>query len=137
MGYFQVRYDSSVVNYDRRGFIRLATAVWLLHCLLHLYFAVFSPTLIRRYFFRSLGQVHHLVVGGNNNSLTHIHDFINRRGDLRSDGGRLENSSATFTISITLMLLLFYCYYCLAISLLFYYFCLTITIVPFIQFLII
>ena len=24
MGYFQVRYDSRVVNYDRRGFIRLA-----------------------------------------------------------------------------------------------------------------
>ena len=27
MGYFQVRYDSRVVNYDRRGFIRLATEV--------------------------------------------------------------------------------------------------------------
>ena len=27
MGYFQVRYDSRVVNYDRRGFIRLATGV--------------------------------------------------------------------------------------------------------------
>ena len=25
MGYFQVRYDSRVVNYNRRGFIRLAT----------------------------------------------------------------------------------------------------------------
>ena len=25
MGYFQVRYNSRVVNYDRRGFIRLAT----------------------------------------------------------------------------------------------------------------
>ena len=25
MGYFQVRYDARVVNYDRRGFIRLAT----------------------------------------------------------------------------------------------------------------
>ena len=25
MGYFQVRYDSRSVNYDRRGFIRLAT----------------------------------------------------------------------------------------------------------------
>ena len=25
MGYFQVRYDSRVVIYDRRGFIRLAT----------------------------------------------------------------------------------------------------------------
>ena len=25
MGYFQVRYDSRVVNYDCRGFIRLAT----------------------------------------------------------------------------------------------------------------
>ena len=25
MGYFQVRYVSRVVNYDRRGFIRLAT----------------------------------------------------------------------------------------------------------------
>ena len=25
MGYFQVRYDSRVINYDRRGFIRLAT----------------------------------------------------------------------------------------------------------------
>ena len=28
MGYFQVRYDSRVVNYDRGGFIRLATG-WL------------------------------------------------------------------------------------------------------------
>ena len=27
MGYFQVRYDSRVVNYDRRDFIRLATDV--------------------------------------------------------------------------------------------------------------
>ena len=27
MGYFPVRYDSRVVNYDRRGFIRLATGV--------------------------------------------------------------------------------------------------------------
>ena len=27
MGYFQVRYDSRGVNYDRRGFIRLATDV--------------------------------------------------------------------------------------------------------------
>ena len=27
MGYFQVRYDSRVVNYDRRGFTRLATDV--------------------------------------------------------------------------------------------------------------
>ena len=26
MGYFQVRYDSRVMNYDRRGFIILATA---------------------------------------------------------------------------------------------------------------
>ena len=25
MGYFLVRYDSRVVNYDRRGFIRLTT----------------------------------------------------------------------------------------------------------------
>ena len=25
MGYFPVRYDSRAVNYDRRGFIRLAT----------------------------------------------------------------------------------------------------------------
>ena len=25
MGYFQVRYDSRVVNYDHRGFIRLAS----------------------------------------------------------------------------------------------------------------
>ena len=25
MGYFQVRYDFRVINYDRRGFIRLAT----------------------------------------------------------------------------------------------------------------
>ena len=24
MGYFQVRYDSRVIHYDRRGFIRLA-----------------------------------------------------------------------------------------------------------------
>ena len=27
MEYFLVRYDSRVVNYDRRGFIRLATGV--------------------------------------------------------------------------------------------------------------
>jgi len=27
MGYFPVRYDSRVVNYDRRGFIRLATEI--------------------------------------------------------------------------------------------------------------
>ena len=27
MGYFQVRYDSRVVNYDHRGFIRLATEI--------------------------------------------------------------------------------------------------------------
>ena len=27
MGYFQVRYDSKVVNYDRKGVIRLATVV--------------------------------------------------------------------------------------------------------------
>ena len=27
MGYFQVRYDSRVVNYERRGFIRLATGL--------------------------------------------------------------------------------------------------------------
>ena len=28
MGYFQVRYDSRVVNYDCRGFIRLATGLF-------------------------------------------------------------------------------------------------------------
>ena len=28
MGYFQVRYDSRVVHYDCRGFIRLATGRW-------------------------------------------------------------------------------------------------------------
>ena len=27
MGYFQVRYDSRVINYDRRGFIRLSTGL--------------------------------------------------------------------------------------------------------------
>ena len=27
MGYFHVRYDSRVVNYDHRGFIGLATAL--------------------------------------------------------------------------------------------------------------
>ena len=27
MGYFPVRYDSRVINYDRRGFIRLATGL--------------------------------------------------------------------------------------------------------------
>ena len=27
MGYFQVRYDSRVVNYDLRGFIRLPSAL--------------------------------------------------------------------------------------------------------------
>ena len=30
MGYFQVRYDSRVVNYDSKLFIRLATAQYLL-----------------------------------------------------------------------------------------------------------
>ena len=30
MGYFQVRYNSRVVIYDRRGFIRLATGIE--HC---------------------------------------------------------------------------------------------------------
>ena len=30
MGYFPVRYDSRVVNYDRRGFIILATALLLI-----------------------------------------------------------------------------------------------------------
>ena len=32
MGYFPVRYDSRVVNYDRRGFIRLTTGgiqIWI------------------------------------------------------------------------------------------------------------
>ena len=29
MGYFQVRYDSRVVIYDRRGFIRLATVQFI------------------------------------------------------------------------------------------------------------
>ena len=32
MGYFQVRYDSRVVIYDRRGFIRLATGVVPIRC---------------------------------------------------------------------------------------------------------
>ena len=27
MGYFKVRYDSRVINYNRRGFIRLATGL--------------------------------------------------------------------------------------------------------------
>ena len=31
MGYFPVRYDSRVVNYDRRGFIRLATGLPLFY----------------------------------------------------------------------------------------------------------
>ena len=35
MGYFQVRYDSRVVNYDRRGFIILATD------LVQLFFIIF------------------------------------------------------------------------------------------------
>ena len=30
MGYFQVRYNSRVINYDRRGFIRLATESYVL-----------------------------------------------------------------------------------------------------------
>ena len=33
MGYFQVRYDSRVVNYDHRGFIRQATDVRASMCL--------------------------------------------------------------------------------------------------------
>ena len=32
MGYFQVRYDSRVINYDRKGFIRLATVVGMGVC---------------------------------------------------------------------------------------------------------
>ena len=32
MGYFPVRYDSRVVNYERRGFIRLDTDVCCFHC---------------------------------------------------------------------------------------------------------
>ena len=32
MGYFPVRYDSRVVNYDRRGFIRLATDWAIFDC---------------------------------------------------------------------------------------------------------
>ena len=32
MGYFQVRYDSRVVNYDCRGFIRLATGLYFEIC---------------------------------------------------------------------------------------------------------
>ena len=28
MGYFQVMYDSRDINYDRRGFIILATGLW-------------------------------------------------------------------------------------------------------------
>ena len=39
MGYFQVRYDSRVINYDHRSFIRLATglhhAVWQLQQEVH------------------------------------------------------------------------------------------------------
>ena len=30
MGYFQVRYDSGVVNYSHRGFIKLATGYIIL-----------------------------------------------------------------------------------------------------------
>ena len=41
MGYFQVRYDFRVVNYDRRGFIRLYTGKN--DCLSH-----FSPMNVRR-----------------------------------------------------------------------------------------
>ena len=37
MGYFPVRYDSGVVNYDCRGFIRLATGLHLLDAM-----AIFS-----------------------------------------------------------------------------------------------
>ena len=36
MGYFQVRYDSRVVNYDHRVFIRLATGEIIILVLLHL-----------------------------------------------------------------------------------------------------
>ena len=32
MGYFQVRYDSRVINYDLRGFIRLATDLYSRWC---------------------------------------------------------------------------------------------------------
>ena len=35
MGYFQVRYDSRVVNYDRKVFLRLATDFLRKECLRH------------------------------------------------------------------------------------------------------
>ena len=46
MGYFQVRYDSRVINYNCRGFIRLATAVtsWGLSKLWH---HIWSALLLR------------------------------------------------------------------------------------------
>ena len=46
MGYFQFRYNSRVVNYDRRGFIRLATDLQNLVNKGHYFSAlIFSPTL--------------------------------------------------------------------------------------------
>ena len=42
MGYFPVTYDSGVVNYDRRGFIRLATGLLLIGTFLHCQWATIS-----------------------------------------------------------------------------------------------
>ena len=47
MGYFQVRYDSRVVNYDRRGFIRLATG-FVIHICSYYTSVVFVINTLRR-----------------------------------------------------------------------------------------
>ena len=52
MGYFQVRYDSKIVNYDHRGFIRLATG--LLHAVLQLQQEVTSGQSYKAHYDRKL-----------------------------------------------------------------------------------
>ena len=56
MGYFPVRYNSRVVNYDHRGFIRLAT-VHSLFCIAHLLGKFFNGTAVLNLSFCSSGQM--------------------------------------------------------------------------------
>ena len=50
MGYFQVRYDSRVVNYDRSGFIRLATGCCLImHFITDVVFQLIITSVKRRH----------------------------------------------------------------------------------------
>ena len=50
MGYFQVRYDSRVINYDRRGFIGLATGLRTKRVTCQIHFSNFLFILLGRVF---------------------------------------------------------------------------------------